>query len=147
MELDGILESLRAWKPGAPGLFGQRLHVLRNPWLQCLSGQLRQRLQEVAERLTRRCFLSGLRRSFARQCNIPRAVEGQVPRQDRHPQQRRFAIGNEPGDPDLGVKHPAVGGMYRMYARFEHRVQLSFLAGNRDAGLVDEDVNAITGLP
>ena len=150
VKLDGILEPPGARKPGPPGLSRQSLHRFRNSRLQYLSGQIRQCLQEISQWSARLLLSVCHRRGFARQRNIPGAVEGQVPRQDRHPQQWCPVFGDEPSNPYFGVKYAAVGGVgstHGMHARFEQRVQRSFLAGNRDAGLVDEDVNAVTGLP
>ena len=149
MELDRRNEAVGGRKRGSRDLIGELLDTLHDALRDATGGKLRQRHEEVMQRPARGHEPPAPKQGLARQGDIPGAVERQVPRQDRDPQQvlRRFVHRREPGYPHLGMEGAAVRRAHGMHARLEHRIQRTRATRNRDALFVDEGMHAIAGVP
>ena len=145
VEPDRVIEKPVGGRETGPGdLVGQRFHPVGKGRRRSFRAEFRQAPDEIRKRAARGSPLPWPGRRFARQRDVPRTVEGEVPRQDGDAQQGRPVFRLETKHPDLGMKRPASRRAHGMHARFQQCVQLASLARDCDAGAIHEDVNSFS---
>ena len=119
---------------GVPAdLLRQDPNLLGDLRLQRFHAEVRKNSNEFGKWPARGYRALGVGSAFARQRDIPRAVEGEVSREDCDAQQRPLVSPREAHDPDLGVEgSTCCPRARRMDAWLKHRIQLAPCAGNGD---------------